>query len=164
MIAVGGPCLSDDQEKRLDERLGGIERDLERLKGGLGLLGVKPCSWCGAFYRRSEPGSLLDCGDLVCFDCIPQWWSQKSPQLSVHDREKDELLLRRWLVSHHHAEVIQRPEDLPEPERLRMKLISGCEQCDGSGKTYAGKPCSHCEGRGTVWVVVRAPDSESNVP
>jgi DnaJ-class molecular chaperone len=52
--------------------------------------------------------------------------------------------------------VIRRPGDLPKPERLLMKLVTGCDQCDASGKTRTGGRCSHCDGRGTVWVVVRA--------
>jgi len=150
--------LSDAPEKGLEERLANLERGLEHLKAGLGLLGVKPCSWCGIYYRRSDPGALFDCGELVCFDCVPRWWSHRSPELSANDREKAERELRRWLVSHHHAEVIRRPKDLPKPERLLVKLVTGCEQCNATGKTYAGGLCHHCDGRATVWVVVRAPD------
>jgi hypothetical protein len=150
--------LSGDAGKDLDERLARLERGLEHLKAGLGLLGVKPCSWCGIYYRRSDPGALFDCGELICFDCVTTWWSHRSPELSANDREKAERELRRWLVSHHHAEVIRRPGDLPKPERLAVKLVTGCEQCEASGKTYMGGRCSHCDGRGTVWVVVRAPD------
>lgn len=150
--------MSENSEKGLDERLASLERGLEHLKAGLGLLGIKPCSWCGIFYRHSDPGALFDGGELVCFNCVPNWWSHRSPQLSSHDRNKPESELRRWLVTHHHAEVIRRLDDVPEPERLRVKLIAGCEQCGGSGKAYSGKHCSFCDGRGTVWVVVRAPD------
>ncbi|HYW45298.1 MAG TPA: hypothetical protein VE959_20720 [Bryobacteraceae bacterium] len=140
------------------ERLASLERALEQMKAGLGLLGVKPCSRCGIFYRRSDPGALFDGGEPVCFDCVPQWWSQRSPQLSTKDRQKPESELRRWLVSHHHAEVIGRFADLPEPDKLLVKLVVGCEQCESSGKTYTGKRCPHCDGRGTVWVVVRRPE------
>ena len=63
MIAIGafGP-LSDELEMDRDERLASIERSLEHLKAGLGLLGVKPCSGCGVYYRRSDPGALFDGG------------------------------------------------------------------------------------------------------
>ena len=151
--------MSYNPEKGLDleERLASLERGLEHLKAGLGLLGVKPCSWCGVFYRRSDPGALFDCGELVCFDCVPRWWLHRSPELSANDRQKPEGDLRRWLVTHHHAEVIRRLGDLPEPERLMVKLVTGCEQCSASGKTYSGKRCPFCDGRGTIWVVVRAP-------
>jgi DnaJ-class molecular chaperone len=39
-----------------------------------------------------------------------------------------------------------------------VKLVTGCEQCDATGKTYGGGRCHHCDGRGTVWVIVRAPE------
>jgi hypothetical protein len=156
MIAVGGLNLSDQPEKSLDERLASLERGLEHLQAGLGLLGVKPCNWCGVFHRSSDPGALFHGSELVCYKCISQWWSQRSTKLSGDDRQKAERDLRRWLISHHHAEVIGRAEDLPTPEQLLMKLVTGCEQCNASGKTYTGKRCSHCDGRGTAWLVVRA--------
>jgi hypothetical protein len=149
--------VPDDLEKGLDERLASLERSLAHLKTGLGLLGVKPCSWCGTFYRRSDPAALFDCGELVCYDCIPRWWLQRSQELSAKDRLTAESALRRWLVTHHHAEAIGQLGDLPEPEQLLLKLVTGCEQCDASGKTYTGGRCPHCDGRGTVWVVVRPP-------
>jgi hypothetical protein len=146
----------------LKERLASLERELEHLKAGLGLLGVKPCCWCGKFYRRSDPGKLCDCGELVCFDCIPQWWLHRSPELSTNDRQKAERELRQWLVSHHGAEVIGRAGSLPKPERLLVNLVIGCERCNGSGTADTGRRCSHCDGRGTVWVLVRAPDFGSS--
>ena len=152
--------LSDDSEKGRDERLTCLERRLEHLNAGLGLLGVKPCSSCGIYYRRSEEGTLFNCGELVCYDCVPQWWSHRGLELSTDDRQKAERQLRHWLVSHHHAEVIEQSGDLPEAERLLMKLITGCEQCNASGEIHGGKRCTQCEGRGTVWVViVRPPDA-----
>jgi hypothetical protein len=147
--------LSDEPEKNLDQRLASIERGLEHLKDGLGLLGVKPCTLCGVFYRRADPGSLFR--EFVCFNCIQQWWSHRCPELSGEDRQKTERELRRWLVSYHHADVILKPEKLPRPEMLVMKLVTGCDQCDASGKTYSGGRCHHCDGRGTEWVVVYAP-------
>jgi len=148
----------DDSGKGLDQRLASLERDLEHLKNGLGLLGLKPCSWCRVFYRRSDPGALFHHGEFVCYQCILPWWWHRSPELSANDRLKAERELRRWLVSHHHAEVILRPGNLPKPERLLLKLVTGCDECEGSGKTKTGALCHHCEGRGTVWVVIRAPD------
>ena len=150
-------ALSDDAEKGQNERLASLERELEHLKTGLGLLGVTPCGWCGVYYRRVDPGALFHCGEFVCYDCIPRWWAHRCPELSTHDRQKFEHELRRWLVSHHQAEVIGQLGDLPEPERLLMKLVTGCEQCNASGETYGGERCTQCEGRGTVWVVVVRP-------
>jgi hypothetical protein len=150
--------LSDEPEKRLEERLANLERGLEHLKAGLGLLGVKPCTWCGTFRRRSDPGALFERGEYVCVNCIPQWWLHRCPELGATDRQAVERELRQWLISHHHAEVILLPGKLPKPEQLLMKLVTGCEQCNGSGKTPSGGLCHHCDGRGTVWVVVRLPD------
>lgn len=151
-------------EPKMDERLASLERGLEHMKAGLGLLGLKPCSWCGVFFRRSDPGALFDGGELVCFDCIPGWWSHRAPQLSAEDRQKRESALRRWLVSHHNAEVIGRLKDLPKAEELKLKLVTPCEHCNGTGKTYSGGRCHHCDGRGTIWVVVRQPDLGRNEP
>jgi len=91
---------------------------------------------------------------------VPQWWLHRCPELSGDDRQKAERALRRWLISHHHAEVIGRSGDLPKPERLLLKLVNGCEQCNASGKTYTGGLYPRCDGRGTVWVVALAPDFE----
>jgi hypothetical protein len=159
MIAVED-LVSDDPEKGVEERLASLKRDLEHLKAGVGLLGITPCSWCNVFYRRSDPGALFHCGEFVCYDCVPQWWLRRCPELSGDDRQRTERELRRWLVNHHHAEVIGRSGDLPRPEPLLLKLVTGCEQCEASGKTYAGGRCPHCDGRGTVWIVVRAPEFE----
>ena len=51
-------------------------------------------------------------------------------------------------------------KDAESLERTLMKLIIGCEECEGSGKSYTGRLCHRCSGGGTVWLVVRAPDSE----
>jgi hypothetical protein len=146
--------------QNIDERLASIEHELEHLKAGLGLLGITPCSWCGAYYRRSDPGALLKCGDVVCYRCLPSWWEQRCPTLSVGERQKTEMELNRWLVSHHGAEVIGMAEHLPEPERLSLKLVTGCEECNGTGKNYSGKRCHYCDGRGSVWVIVRRSDPQ----
>ena len=150
--------MPDDPDKGLDDRLANIERSLKRLKAGLGLLGVKPCSWCSTFYQSSHAESLFDdCGELVCLNCVQQWWLHRSPKLSTHDREKPEAAQKHWLIAYHQGEVIRRLDDLPAPEQLLVKLVTGCEQCNASGKTYSGKRCHSCDARGTIWVVVRAP-------
>jgi hypothetical protein len=152
--------LSDNLEKSLDERLASVERSLQHLKDGLGVLGLKPCSWCGVFYRRSDEGALFHYDEFVCFKCVPHWWLHHCPELSAGDRQKAERELRRWLVSHHEAVVILRSGNLPE--HFLMKLVTGCEECEGSGKTPTGGRCHHCDGRGTVWVVIRLPDFGSS--
>ena len=153
----GDLLLSDDPQKGGDERLAAIERDLKHLKAGLGLLGVAPCGSCGIYYRLSDPGALFDCGEFVCWNCVSRWWLRRCPELSTRDRPMVERELRQWLVGYHHAKVIGKLGDLPEPEWLLLKLVTGCEQCEGSGKTYSGHHCQHCDGRGTVWVVVEQP-------
>jgi len=158
-IALEDLVVSDDPENGADERLASIERGLEHLKAGVGLLGITPCSLCNTYYRRSDPGALFHCGEFVCYDCVSQWWLRRCPELSVDDRQKAERELRRWLVNHHHAEVIGRSGELPKPEQLLLKLVTGGEKCNASGKTYTGGRCPHCDGRGTVWVIVRAPDA-----
>ncbi len=62
--------MSDDPENGADERLASIERGLEHLKAGVGLLGITPCSLCNTYYRRSDPGALFHCGEFVCYDCV----------------------------------------------------------------------------------------------
>lgn len=148
--------MSNDSTESVEERLARIERELEHQKTGLGALGVKPCCRCGIYYLRSNPGALFNGGELVCFKCIQQWWLDRSPKLSPDERTKTESDLCRWLLNHHQAELILRIGDLPSPEQLRIKLVVACETCNGEGKTHSGKKCAQCDGRGTVWVVVRA--------
>jgi len=154
--------MSNDSQGSVDERLSRIERELERQRAGLGLLGVRPCSQCGIFYQRSSPGALFSCGELVCFNCIQQWWLDHCPKLNINDRPKIESELCRWLLNHHQAELIQRSDKLPSPEQLRIKVVVGCETCNSEGKIHSGKKCSQCDGRGTVWVVVHAPGFQAN--
>jgi len=155
--------MSNDLEGNLDERLSRIEHELERQRAGLGLLGVRPCSQCGIFYQRATPGALFSCGELVCFNCIQQWWLDHCPKLNINDRPKIESELCRWLMNHHQAELIQRSDKLPSPEQLRIKVVVGCEACNSEGKIHSGKKCAQCDGRGTVWVVVRVPGFQANL-
>src|SRR5689334_4434969 len=99
--------MSESSERRIHEILRRIERDVENLREGMGLLGVKPCSWCKRFFRLSEPGTLFDCGELVCYDCIREWWPHRSAELSAKEREGIERKLVRWLLNHHGAEVMR---------------------------------------------------------
>lgn len=103
-----------------------------------------------------EGDTVVDLGS----ETVPQWWLHRCPELSGDDGQKAERALRRWLIRHQHAEVIGRSGDLPKPERLLLKLVNGCEQCNASGKAYTGGLYPHCDGRGTVWVVALAPDFE----
>jgi hypothetical protein len=151
LVVPGGP------EKSPEERLASLERAMDHLKTGLGLLGLAPCSCCGIYYLRAQPGALFKFGESVCFNCIAQWWSHRCPELGTEDRPRAERELRRWLITHHRAEVIGKLGRLPPPDQLLTKLVTGCEQCGASGK-IGGKRCPHCDGQGTVWVVIRNPD------
>jgi len=145
--------MSNDPDRRIDERLARIERELELLRQGLSLLDVKPCSRCGRF-SRGEPGALFDTGGaFVCFGCIPEWWTQRSPELNLKDRESMEHRLVRWLLAHHHAHVVHQIEKLPADQAQEFRLVTDCEECEGTG-TMVGTRCHYCNGRGTLWVVI----------
>jgi hypothetical protein len=146
-------AMANEPDKPIDDALARIERDLELLRQGLSLLDVKPCSRCRRFFR-AEPGALFDSGrELICFGCIPQWWPQRSPELSVNDRELMEHRLVRWLLTRHHAHVIHQAEKLPPDQSQEFRLVTACEECGGTG-TLTGSRCHYCNGRGTLWVVI----------
>jgi hypothetical protein len=130
-----------------------IEHDLHDLIDGLALLGVKRCSQCKQFFRSADPGALFDYGKLVCFGCIPEWWSSQSGQLSVTNREEIEAKLAAWLRKYHRAEVMKEaPEKLPAS--TEFQIVTTCRECRGSGKLLEGERCRFCSGLGTVWIVV----------
>ena len=62
--------MAEKSDTPLEEVLARQQLDLDRLKDALALLGVSACSWCKKFLRRSDPGSLFDAGELVCYGCI----------------------------------------------------------------------------------------------
>src|SRR5580658_8595018 len=130
------------------------ELDLDRLKDALGLLGVNACSWCSKFFRRSDPGTLFDAGELICYGCIHEWWPQRCAQLGSKERENLEGKLVFWLRDHHHAELFKDPAKLPEPSLQELHIVANCLECRGTGKLLGDERCRYCEGRGTVWVIV----------
>src|ERR1039457_1896323 len=101
------PGTHDPAEDSSFSTLARVEHDLSDLIEALALLGVKRCSQCRKFFRCAEPGALFDCGQLVCFGCIPDWWSSLSMRLCVTDRERIEGKLASWLRKHHRAEVVK---------------------------------------------------------
>ena len=146
--------MAIESENSLREALARIQRDLVNVKDALGVLGAKPCSVCGKFYLRSNPGDLFKaCGDSVCYDCFSSWWSGTCPKLSVHDRESIEYKLTRWLIDHHKATVFHEFSELPPTELQDIHIVVGCHECKGSGKQYGSERCRSCLGNGTVWVV-----------
>src|SRR5215469_15095060 len=145
--------MPNEPDRPIEETLARIESDLELLRHGLSLLEVKPCFRCRRFFR-AEPGALFDGGhELVCFGCVPEWWPERGPALSVRDRELTEHRLVRWLLSHHHANVIHQAEKLPPEQPQEFRLVAECEECDGTG-TLTGTRCHYCNGRGTLWLVI----------
>jgi len=145
-----------DAPRPQPDRLEQLERQVNQLRAALALVGVKACGTCGKFFRATEPRNLFDCGELVCGRCVFEWWPGRSPELSVARRRAIEVQLQRWLVSYQGAEVIRQASKLPEPGQLALKMVVGCQECASTGQAPNHKPCSHCDGRGTVWVVVRA--------
>ena len=110
MIALEDMVVSDDPEKSINERLASIERGLDRLKAGVEVLSITPCDWCHPYFRRSDPGALFHCSEFVCYDCVPQWWLHRCPELSADDRQRAERELRRLPVS---SGVVQVLADRP---------------------------------------------------
>jgi hypothetical protein len=128
--------------------------ELDRMKDAFALLGVNTCSWCKKFVRRTDPGSLFDAGELVCYGCIREWWPERSAQLGVKERESLEGKLVFWLRDFHRAETFKDPAKLPEASQQELHIVANCLECRGTGKSMGEDRCRYCEGRGTVWVIV----------
>lgn len=141
-------------ESSVFETVSRIERDLNDLVEALALLGVKRCSCCRHFFRSSDPGVLFDYGKLVCFTCIPGWWSSQSSQIGVMEREKIESKLSAWLRKYHGAEIVKEGREDPEGGEHEFQIVTSCFECRGSGKIMEGERCRFCNGLGTVRIVV----------
>jgi len=129
-----------------------MEQDVRDIIDALALLGVKRCIRCRKFFQMSEPGNLFDFGQLVCFGCIPDWWSSYSKQLNSTNREEVERKLSSWLRKYHRAELVREaPATL---ESTEFQIVTTCGECRGSGKILDGQRCRFCNGLGTVWIVV----------
>ena len=146
--------MAENSDTPLEEVLARQQLDLERLKEALGLLGVSACSWCKKFSRRADPGALFDAGELVCYDCIHEWWPERCTQLSTKDRENLEGKLVFWLRDFHNAELFKDPAKLPESSLQELHIVANCLECRGTGKLMGQERCRYCEGRGTVCVIV----------
>ena len=144
--------MPDESEKDLREVVSRIERELVHVKDALGLLGVQPCHRCKRYFRRADHGALIDCGDLVCYECIHEWWPHRCEELSVKDREAIERKLKRWLVAHHNGQVIHDLRKLPDSQLVELKIAATCEDCNGTGVQGHAR-CPRCDG-GSIWVVV----------
>jgi hypothetical protein len=146
--------MADKPEPSVGDILARQQFDLDRLKDAFGLLGITACSRCQKFYRRTEPGTLFDAGELVCYACIHEWWPQRSAQLSSKDRETLEGKLVFWLRDYHQAETFKDPAKLPDPSLQELHIVANCLECHGTGKSLGQEHCRFCEDRGTVWVIV----------
>lgn len=145
--------MPEETNKPADEALSRLERELANVKQGLALLGVQACVRCVKFFRISDPGSLFDAGQMVCFNCIPQWWPERSPELSVADRETVERKLVHWLLNYHQAKAIKRSDEASAAGSQEFRIVACCEECSGTG-VFASSRCHFCGGRGTLWVVI----------
>ena len=146
--------MPEKPDPTIDDILARQQVDLDRLKDAFGLLGIAACSRCRKFLRRTDPGSLFDAGELICFGCIHEWWPQRCPQLSSKDRETLEGKLVFWLRDYHQAETFKDPAKLPESSLQELHIVANCLECHGTGKSLGQDHCRFCEDRGTVWVIV----------
>jgi hypothetical protein len=145
----------DRAEDPLFETLARVERDLNDLIGGLALLGVKRCSQCRRFFRCADPGALFESDQIVCYDCVPDWWSSLSTRIGVDERERIEGKLASWLRKYHRAEVVKvTPGNVPDTTNAKFQIAAKCLECGGSGKLMEGERCRFCNGLGTVRIVV----------
>jgi mono/diheme cytochrome c family protein len=137
------------------ETLSNLEQDLKAVMEALALLGVARCSQCRNFFRCSDPGALFDCGTLICYGCIPVWWSSESSRLNIADRERIAGKLASWLRKNHGAKVMKEiPESRTATGEREFQIVTTCVECHGSGKLLEGERCRFCNGLGTVWIVV----------
>src|ERR1700693_2799541 len=104
----------DTDSGEILERLARMELDLQQMRDGLALVGVRRCENCKKFYRCSDAALLFDDGaETVCYVCIHEWWPKRGGELELKDRETIEHKLVRWLVAHHNAQLIQQSHKLP---------------------------------------------------
>jgi hypothetical protein len=147
--------MPENPAPRIEDILARQQFDLDRLTDAFGLLGIIACSRCKKFYRRSEPGALFDAGgELICYADIPEWWPQRSAQLSSKDRSDLEGKLVFWLRDYHQAETFKDPAKLPDSSVQELHIVANCLECHGTGKSLGQDHCRYCEDRGTVWVIV----------
>lgn len=147
--------MSESSDPRLEEKLPGIERELAALRNALVLLGLRQCSRCRKYLRLAEPGALFDAGQqMVCYGCSYDWWTNMCPQLPVKDRSALEHKLVHWLIYQHHAKVIKQAGKAIDNAPEGPRLAADCIECGGAGTNTAGGPCSRCNGRGIVWVLL----------
>lgn len=68
--------------KMLVERL---EIRLARMEGGLEVLGLMSCQFCGEWHQKGKKHIWADCdGAGVCVECLGKWY-ESSEDFSAHD-------------------------------------------------------------------------------
>jgi len=150
----GASSDHSSSDHSLLDTVSSMEKDIKDLIGALALLGIGRCSRCRQFFR-SDPGVLFDYGgQSVCYQCIPDWWSSISVQISVSEREAIEAKLAPWLRKYHHAQVVKDGPGAPEIHEGDLQIVTSCIECRGSGKILQGERCRFCNGVGSVRVVV----------
>lgn len=135
------------------QELAYIAKELDNIREGLRMLGLKQCSCCRKYFKCPDGKNLLNAGQLVCYRCVSGWWEQHSPKISIKERNTIERELLRWLTTYHGARVIRRLSQMPATEDIQLKMVVGCEQCNRTGQSGTTK-CQNCDGRGSEWVVV----------
>jgi len=143
---TAAPRGSEDAVAALERRLARVEMALEQV-------GLRACRQCGRYFRHSTPRALFELRGAVCVDCIPEWLAQLGGDVTVPERRTIERKLMQWLVAHHQGTIVRESRKLPESDLLKLKVVVGCERCDGSG-TVSNSRCKYCDGRETLWVVL----------
>lgn len=129
-------------------------KELNDVIDALALLGIKRCAHCRKFFSVINPGNFFGKNELVCYGCIPDWWSSRSGEIEVRRREKLETMLESWLRSYHGARIVKEEHGkMPEIASTEFRIVVHCNECGGSGTMLAYERCRFCNGFGTVWVV-----------
>jgi hypothetical protein len=135
------------------QELATLSSELDQIRDALKLLGLKQCNCCRKYFMCPDGKNLLNVGQLVCFRCLSGWWQQRSPKISIEERNAVEHEILRWLTAYYEGKVIRRPAQMPAAERIQLKIVVRCEHCNGTGQSD-GSRCQNCDGRGFDWVVV----------
>ena len=88
------------------QELACVSRELDNIRDGLKMLGLKQCSCCRKYFMCPDGKHLLNAGQLVCVRCVSSWWEQCSPKISIEERNTIEHQILRWLTSYYEAKVI----------------------------------------------------------
>lgn len=145
----------DSEESALFETMGRVDHDLKDVIAALALLGVRRCSQCEHFFRKTDPGALFENGQTVCYKCIPDWWALWSARTDPAEREGKGRQLAAWLRKYHQAEVVKETPGRPiNNTNIEFQIVAKCAECAGSGKLMEEERCRFCNGFGSIRIVV----------